>query len=243
VTEFKIGDKVWNPKDGMGCDGEPESMGIVYGFGQGGGVLVRCRGANMLWFAPQPYLSKPSTGPWLQTFLGKQLRLPEMNAEVLCLDEIAAVLSRINRFGARTKLDYTVAEHCVKVADCVKALGGTLFDQWEAIHHEDDEALLGFDPPSPMLTLLPDLKVLKKRACINARRRFNLPGDTIPAIVKEADMILLATEKRDLMLPAPVEWMPMPEPLSATITPCANPKGLFVQRWRDLAEAVGYIGD
>jgi uncharacterized protein len=161
------------------------------------------------------------------------------------LTETATVLSRLCRFGGRTNEAYTVAEHCIRVATCVKALGGTVFDQWEAMHHEDDEVLLGFDPASPLLKLTPDLRALKHRASVQARRRYGLPGDEMPAIVKRADMILLATEKRDLMGPCKTpgaKWIALPDPLPEKITPFrwGAAGAAFVDHWQELAAAVGY---
>jgi hypothetical protein len=37
--------------------------------------------------------------------------------------------------------------------------------------------------------------------------------------VKHADLVMLATERRDLMAPCPREWFPMPPPLEEIITP------------------------
>ena len=195
---------------------------------------------------PQPPAYWPNAQPlvWLQTYLGKQLRIPECNQDVITLEETAAVLSRICRFGARTwplNNFYSVAEHSVRVADCIKLLGGTDQDQWEGINHEGDEAVLGFDPPSPLLQLCPDLKALKRKAHVAYQSKYGLPIE-LSKIVKHADLVLLATEKRDLMLAAPAPWLPMPDPLPQKIHPWQNPFARFINRWRELAKAVGYNG-
>ena len=96
--------------------------------------------------------SEIPTGIWIQTGEGKQLRIPEFNADAISLGETATVLSRICRFGGRTRVFYSVAEHSVRVAQCVADLGGTLHEQFYALNHEGDEALLGFDTPSPITT-------------------------------------------------------------------------------------------
>lgn len=178
---------------------------------------------------------------WLQTYLGGQLRIPEWNHDAICLEETATVLSRICRFGGRTAEPYSVAEHSVRVAYCVEALGGSALEQFQALNHEGDEALLGFDPPSPLLRLLPDLKALKRLAHESYMRRYDLPIE-LSAIVKRADLILLATEKRDLMRPEPHRWMELPDPLPGKISPWPNPYARFVARWRELAQAAGFKG-
>lgn len=194
----------------------------------------------------QPTVSqtKPDTNTvWLQTYLGKQLRIPEWNHDVITLTETAYVLSGINRFGARTEPYYTVSEHSVRVADCVALLGGTPLDQFIAINHEGDEALLGFDPASPLLKLLPDLKALKRLAHESYMRRYDLPIE-LPAVVKHADLVLLATEKRDLMRGGAhvASGIKLPDPLPGKIIPWPNPYARFVKCWRELAASVGFKG-
>ena len=194
----------------------------------------------------------PSAQPlqWLQTCLGYQMLLPHFTGlggdlSFIRLEETAAVLSRICRFGARTTpidVTYSVAEHSVRVADCVRDLGGTALDQWSALNHEGDEALLGFDPPSPMLRLLPDLRALKQKAHEAYCRRYGLPV-ALPAIVKHADLVLLATEKRDVMQGgAFVGGSALPDPLVSKIRTWPNPYARFVKRWRELAREVDYKG-
>ena len=185
------------------------------------------------------------TDIWIQTYEGKQLRIPEWNHDAISLNETATVLSRICRFGGRTRVFYSVAEHSLRVVQCVADLGGSLFEQFYALNHEGDEALLGFDPPSPMLKLLPDLRDLKRKAHESYMRRYGLPVE-MPAIVKRADLILLATEKRDLMLPTPegTEWICAEEPLKEQIQqPLYDPHWRFIVEWQRLAAELGVCGE
>jgi hypothetical protein len=131
----------------------------------------------------------------------------------------------------------------------VAKLGGSLFEQFYALNHEGDESLLGFDPPAPLLKLLPDLRDLKRKAHEAYMKRYGLPVE-IPAIVKRADLILLATEKRDLMEPSPAEWVCGEEPLGEVIEPWVKliphlhvefVKHRFKCVWLDLAESIGYF--
>ena len=187
----------------------------------------------------------PPPSVWIQTYEGKQLRIPEWNHDTISLNETATVLSRICRFGGRTRVFYSVAEHSLRVSQCVADLGGSLFEQFYALNHEGDEALLGFDPPSPMLKLLPDLRDLKRKAHESYMRRYGLPVE-IPAIVKRADLILLATEKRDLMLPTPesTEWICAEEPLAKCIDQTLyDPRWRFINEWQWLAAELGVSED
>lgn len=176
---------------------------------------------------------------WLQTYEGKQLRVPEFNGDAISLNETATVLSRICRFGGRTRVFYSVAEHSVRVAECVAKLGGSLFEQFYALNHEGDESLLGFDPPAPLMKLLPDLRDLKHKAHEAYMKRYGLPVE-MPAIVKRADLILLATEKRDLMEPSPAEWVCGEEPDADLIRPHTwyIARDWFVEEWYRLSTAI-----
>ena len=186
----------------------------------------------------------PAASVWLQTHLGRQMRIPEWNHDAITLRETATVLSRICRWGGRTSVFYSVAEHSIRVAECVRDLGGTPLEQFIAINHEGDEALLGFDPPAPMLKLLPDLRELKSLAHESYMKRYGLPLE-LPAIVKRADAILLATERRDLLPPCPegVEWKSAEEPLVERIKPWVGRDfAAFSYFWQRLAKAAGFTG-
>ena len=187
----------------------------------------------------------PPAEAWLQTYLGRELRVPEFNEDAITLEETATVLSRICRFGGRVLVPYSVAEHSVRVAELVCRMGGSAVEQFVAINHEIDEAILGFDPPAPLLRLLPDLRQLKEAAYRAGMRRYGLP-EAMPEVVKHADAVLLATEKRDLMREPPRKWQKLPDPLPDRIEPWtrgAPPRMRFRARWKVLAAAAGFEGE
>ena len=181
---------------------------------------------------------------WLQSYRGHVIPLPSFrNDEAITIVSTARVLAGINRFGARTVgvgSYYNVAHHSVLVARLVRDLGGTVLEQFQALNHEGDESLLGFDPPAPLVRVCPDLARLKRNAHESYCHRYGLPVE-LPQIVKHADMVLLATEKRDLMAPCAREWLPMPEPLAERIEPWdpARSESIFITEWCKLAVAIG----
>ncbi len=60
---------------------------------------------------------------------------------------------------------------------------------------------------------------LSRKASRAVRASLGLPEHLDP-VVKRADSILLATERRDLMAPSVVvDWGPLPDPLSEVIRP------------------------
>ena len=172
------------------------------------------------WRPSETAATEKQSDSWVQTYRGYALEVPtfECPDEAITVEETAHVLAGINRFGSRTKEPYNVAQHSVLVARWVRDNGGSALEQFQALNHEGDEALLGFDPPAPLVATCPGLAEVKLAAHRRYCRRYGLPEALAP-IVKRADLVLLATEKRDLMGPEPRPWRPLPEPLAERIVP------------------------
>jgi uncharacterized protein len=150
------------------------------------------------------------------------------------IEDIAHSLSNLCRFNGHVKSFYSVAEHSVYVSRLVPteyALQGLL--------HDAAEAFLG-DVTSPLKQLLPDYKIIEKRVEKAVFSRLGLPQE-LDKSVKEADLIMLLTEQRDLMPyhsdPWTVQGIGL-NPLDYEIFPVPPipAKFLFLRRYHELLE-------
>jgi len=119
---------------------------------------------------------------------GVMLYLFDPNPADIDIHDIAGALSKICRFGGRSKEFYSVAEHCVHVSKHVSrraALWGLL--------HDSAEAYL-IDVPKPLQLMFSGYEKLEVKILHAVAKRFNLEQATIPSQVRSADDYLGVTE-------------------------------------------------
>lgn len=97
------------------------------------------------------------------------------------------------------KAFYSVAQHCLVVAELVPAQY-----QLEALLHDATEAYVG-DLVSPLKQALPEYRQIEMRVWHAICHRFDI-DPVLPPCIHDADLIALATEKRDLMADHPDAW-------------------------------------
>lgn len=152
---------------------------------------------------------------WLQIYPGAQFYPQNPNGEVISIDAIALVLSRTLRFGGHTVQPYTVAEHCIRVSQLCTGPRAL-----PALLHDAHEALSGFgDVAAPVKGLAPIIGDIERLIDFEIAARYGFdPHLFYHPEIKEADLTMLATEKRDLMAQEPAPWGALPPPLPGRIT-------------------------
>jgi 5'-deoxynucleotidase YfbR-like HD superfamily hydrolase len=168
---------------------------------------------------------------WIQTYSGRRFNPIKPNPNAIVIQDIAHALSNICRFTGHCKEFYSVAQHSVLVSYICNeenALWGLLHDQSEAYAQ---------DLPKP-LKCLPEFatyREIEKRIQKAGCQRFGL-SEQEPTDVKRADILLLATEARDLMSPLHPDWKSPVEPLPFRIEPWkpARAKTEFLKRFYQL---------
>lgn len=169
---------------------------------------------------------------WITTYTGKVFRFDDPFHNEYDIEDIAHALSNICRFTGHVREFYSVAQHSVLVSYIVPkdlALEGLL--------HDAQEAYLS-DISSPLKSELNQYKELEKWVEMAIYEKYHLPFP-LPKEVKEADLVALCTEQRDLMNGCGDTWTMLEGviPLYNSITPLPpkQAKELFLERYKELA--------
>ena len=160
---------------------------------------------------------------------GFVLYLLAPDASGLPISDISLCLASQPRWGGAARPWYSVAEHSVMVSQLVPS-----HLAYAALMH-DCEEFLG-DWPSPVKVMLGRDYVMKRMQPVkDALRRWFGFQDDKPEI-KRADLICMATELRDLLPSAWIDWGHLPPPHPNKIVPVGPERAnsLFLERFEEL---------
>lgn len=169
--------------------------------------------------------------PTILTHGGNVFNLLHPEQCIFAIEDIAHALSNLCRFTGHTREFYSVAQHSVHVSHLAPkehALAGLL--------HDAAEAYLG-DVASPLKALLPAYKEIEVKVEQMLLSSFGLDIH-LPPSVKQADMLMLVTERRDLMplhvpYAIPGGFQPLPGVFIQPWSP-AGSKHAFLARFKEL---------
>lgn len=183
---------------------------------------------------------------WIQTASGRAFDLNRPDPFQITIEDIAAHLSKLCRFTGACSEFYSVAQHSIIVA---RQLPPRL--RFAGLLHDAAEAYTG-DWSSPMKVLVRELapgllEHIHKNVERAVEARFGLIlSQANHAEIKHADLVAIATEKRDLM---PGDILPgwahsagvkeLPPPLAKKITPWTHhtARSMFIREVKLLTDS------
>lgn len=166
---------------------------------------------------------------WIQTFSGRMFWPLDPSPADVRIEDIAHALSLKCRYTGHCREFYSVAQHSILVSEIVPpadALWGLLHDGAEAYFADIAR------PVKKSHRLFSDIEDRIMLAICDA---FGLPHEQ-PESVSQADVVLLMTERRDLLGTPPRAWTLRADPLEEHIVPLSptDAEKLFIARFRDL---------
>ncbi|MBI1620122.1 phosphohydrolase [Aquamicrobium zhengzhouense] len=176
-------------------------------------------------------------GDWIQTFTGRQFWPLDPDAADIDIEDIAHALSMQCRFAGHCNRFYSVAEHSFYIARYLESQGAPVIVRLWGLLHDATEAYL-VDLPRPIKISMPDYREAEGRLMRVIAQCFDLPTDTMPEAVKDADRRILSDEAAQNMCTPPAPWSGMREPLGITINcfPQTVAKNLFLSEFQRLED-------
>lgn len=150
---------------------------------------------------------------WIQTFTGKRFYPLDPNPDDISIVDIAAALSKTCRFGGHTLEWYSVAEHCVHVANYALPE-----HKLAALLHDASEAYL-VDVPRPIKPLIADYYSIEGKIERAIAERFKIEYP-FPHSIKLIDNRILSDERAQVMRHTDFtrgDWGNTLEPLGVTL--------------------------
>ncbi|WP_168404838.1 HD family hydrolase [Erwinia amylovora] len=169
---------------------------------------------------------------YIQTLSGKKFDYLHATIDDIEIEDIATALSNICRFSGHLPEFYSVAQHSVLCSRLVPPEFA-----FEALMHDAAEAYCQ-GIPAPLKALLPDYRRIEASVDELIRIKFSLPT-TQSAVVKYADLTMLATERRDLDIDDGTLWpvlegIPTSDMIQVVPLWPGQAYGIFMARFNEL---------
>lgn len=193
---------------------------------------------------------------WLETYTGLRFDLPIPRPEQIDIRDIAHALSLLCRFNGHCSRFYSVAEHCVLVADTLYPASRVPLVSYMpgrisllGLLHDAAEAYTG-DLAKPVKNCIDgEWSVLESgiENAIYAALRIPPPTSEERELIKLADLAILATEAAALMPSGGRTYNNLPEPLDMCIEcwPPERAEAIFFGAYatlKELTELEGHDG-
>lgn len=186
-------------------------------------------------------------GPTILLGSGTYFDFEDPESSEITLEDVAYGLAFAARCAGQCvsrrtgkRVFYSVAEHCIRMSHAV-----SVDIALQALWHEAGEAVCG-DMTAPLKSLNPSYKAIEKRCEAAIQKRFGITI-TDPVAIKEADVRMLATERRDLMPWNGERWTAeeKAQPFQFWIEPMTRDEAAehFIQRHYHLAIQLGLNQD
>ena len=178
-------------------------------------------------------------GGWIQLYNSEYFDFIKTTYHNISIETIAHSLSMQCRYNGHCNSFYSVGEHSVLVSDRVYELSnGDALCSLYALLHDASEAII-CDIPRPLKTLHSHDMSWYREEEDNIQHNLivqfigNFGFSVAKKFTKQADFELLATEKKQIMSEAPLDWGYLPEPLDIGIE-CLDPstvKQVFLDKY------------
>jgi 5'-deoxynucleotidase YfbR-like HD superfamily hydrolase len=198
---------------------------------------------------PRPAKPRKATveRAWQRMLSGRRLDLLNPSAVDIEIADIAHGLARVARWNGQTEGDhaFSVAQHCLLVADIAKSLRPRLDPRWElaALLHDAPEYVVG-DLISPFKAAVGiDYKSFELSLLAAIHIRFGLPGvlpEDITRLIKRADRVAAffeATRLAGFSLTEARKYFGSPggfKPRSLAPLPAIEVEARFLKRYKTL---------
>lgn len=180
------------------CDGAEVGGGVFPADASNADAYEEAIAEASAWLASR---SQASSSCHMLTFSGRDYLPTQMMHADVHIEDVAHALSLICRFGGHTEVHYSVAQHSLLVTRILEDQGAPVEAQLAGLLHDAHEAYIG-DIPTPIKSVLgatwhdleADVATAVRRA-LDVTSAFHDWED----LIKYADRVALATERRDLM--------------------------------------------